>query len=62
MFVSLTAQVIDVARGEGILPSCTAAILAASICKQHDADPRGVYESRLDKLTERMRRGVSRAQ
>jgi hypothetical protein len=32
--------------------------MAASLCKQHDTDPRGVYEKHLDELKELMRRGV----
>lgn len=32
--------------------------MAASLCKRHDVDPRGVYEKRLDELKGLMRRGV----
>jgi hypothetical protein len=35
--------------------------MAASICKQHDVMPRGVYESHLEDLKALMRRGVGRA-
>jgi len=32
--------------------------MAASLCKQHQADPRSVYESHLDELKELMKKGV----
>lgn len=35
--------------------------MAASVCKQHDADPRQVYERHLDDFQDLMRRGVGRA-
>jgi hypothetical protein len=34
--------------------------MAASLCKQHNTDPRGVYEKHLDELKDLMRRGVGR--
>ncbi|HID75089.1 MAG TPA: FAD-dependent oxidoreductase [Planctomycetaceae bacterium] len=35
--------------------------MAASLCKKHNVDPRGVYERHLDELKELMRRGVGKA-
>lgn len=35
--------------------------MAASLCKKHDVDPRGVYQDHLDELKELMRLGVGRA-
>lgn len=35
--------------------------MAVSLCKQHDVDPRGVYERHLAELQALMRRGVGRA-
>ncbi len=35
--------------------------MAASLCKKHDTDPRGVYRDHLDDLKELMRRGVGKA-
>jgi hypothetical protein len=35
--------------------------MAASLCKQHDTAPRGVYEHHLGELQELMRRGVGRS-
>lgn len=32
--------------------------MAASLCQQHDTDPRGIYEHYLDELKTLMRRGV----
>ena len=34
--------------------------MAASVCKEHDTDPRGVYEKHLADLQDLMRRGVGR--
>lgn len=34
--------------------------MAAALCKQHDTDPRGVYEKHLDELKQLMRDGVGR--
>jgi len=34
--------------------------MAASLCKQHDCNPRAVYEQHLDKLKQLMERGVGR--
>jgi hypothetical protein len=34
--------------------------MAASLCKKHNTDPRGVYQQHLDDLKELMRRGVGR--
>jgi hypothetical protein len=34
--------------------------MAASLCKQHDCNPRGVYEQHLDELKQLMTRGVGK--
>ena len=34
--------------------------MAAAVCKNHDCDPRGVYEQHFDELEEHMKRGVGR--
>jgi hypothetical protein len=34
--------------------------MAASLCKRHDTDPRGVYQLHLDELKQLMRRGVGK--
>jgi hypothetical protein len=34
--------------------------MAASLCKQHDCNPRGVYEHHLDELKQLMTRGVGK--
>ena len=34
--------------------------MAAALCKQHDVDPRGVYERHLEELKDLMRRGIGR--
>ena len=34
--------------------------MAASVCKEFDADPRGVYEKHLADLQKRMRKGVGK--
>ena len=34
--------------------------MAASLCRQHNATPRGVYEKHLDELKVLMQRGVGR--
>ncbi len=34
--------------------------MAASLCKKHNADPRGVYQGHLDELRQLMRRGVGK--
>jgi len=36
--------------------------MAASLCIRHDTTPRGVFETRLEELRERMRRGVARGE
>ena len=36
--------------------------MAASLCKQHDCNPRDVYQSHLGQLKELMRRGVGKSQ
>jgi len=34
--------------------------MAASLCKQHGTEPRGVYEKHLDELKQLMQRGVGK--
>ena len=34
--------------------------MAASLCKQHECDPRAVYQQHLDELKQLMERGVGR--
>ena len=34
--------------------------MAASLCKQHDCTPRGVYQKHLDELKQLMERGVGK--
>ena len=57
--ISVTHQALGAVR---VMRTCGAmgeiVGMAASLCKQHDCDPRGVYQQHLDELKELMERGV----